>query len=63
MEYVLGVDAGGTKYLIRACDLQGNLISEYKGPTNDHHRVSIPEATAGIRAAFDALFQQMGERP
>ena len=63
MEYVLGVDAGGTKYLIRACDLQGNLISEYKCPANDHHRVSVAEATAGIRAAFDALFRQMDARP
>lgn len=29
MEYVLGIDAGGSKYLVKAADLDGNIIGEY----------------------------------
>jgi len=35
MEYVIGIDGGGTKSAISIADLQGNIIfTEYGGPTN-----------------------------
>ena len=34
MEYVLGIDAGGSKYLVKAADLEGNIIGEYEVPSS-----------------------------
>ena len=43
MQYVLGVDSGGSKFLIKAADLEGQVIAVYEG------------APAGFR--FDSLEQ------
>jgi len=29
MKYIVGIDSGGTKYLVKACDLMGNPIAQY----------------------------------
>lgn len=33
MRYVLGIDSGGTKYLVRAARLDGTLLGMFTGPT------------------------------
>jgi len=59
MEYVLGIDAGGTKFLVRACDLNGNRIGEYvTGSCNTHSegevhlRTSVPREIKNAIASF-----------
>ncbi len=32
MKYILGIDSGGTKYLVRACTPEGGVVAEYVGP-------------------------------
>ena len=36
MKYVIGVDGGSTKCLIKAKDIQGNTIAEIRGDTTNH---------------------------
>ena len=36
MEYVIGVDGGSTKCLIKAKDIHGNTLAEIKGETTNH---------------------------
>jgi N-acetylglucosamine kinase len=44
MRYVIGVDGGVTKCLLKAKDLQGNLLAEVTGNTTNHLVVGVSEA-------------------
>ena len=44
MRYVIGVDGGSTKCLIKAKDMQGKLIAEMEGKTTNHLVVGVSEA-------------------
>jgi len=44
MRYVIGVDGGSTKCLLKAKDMQGNLIAEMEGKTTNHLVVGVSEA-------------------
>ena len=35
--YVLGIDSGGTKYLVRAAALDGTILGEFRGNTCSHY--------------------------
>lgn len=63
MRYVLGVDSGGTKYLIKACDLQGRVLASYIGPSAYHYRVGNDTAAQRIAANVSACLEAFGGRP
>lgn len=37
MEYVIGIDSGGTHYRVRACGLDGRTLGDYTGNTANHY--------------------------
>ena len=43
MKYVLGIDSGGTKFLVRACSLDGKVLAEYRGAPCRHHDIGEAE--------------------
>lgn len=60
MKYVIGIDGGGTKILVRAADENGNLLGEYEGPTARHHNVGEEEMARRIDASVAACLAQFG---
>ena len=44
MRYVIGVDGGSTKCLLKAKDCQGNLLASFSGKTTNHLLVGVTEA-------------------
>lgn len=36
MDYVLGIDSGGTKFLVKAVSLEGIELAEYEGHPRDY---------------------------
>lgn len=39
MKYVLGIDSGGTKFLVRARAMDGSLLGEYTGLPCRHYEI------------------------
>lgn len=63
MRYVLGIDSGGTKYLVRACDLDGAVIAEYTGAPAAHYRLSGQDLLDRIDTNIDRCLAQFdGDR-
>ncbi len=58
--YVLGIDSGGTKYLVRAAALDGTVLAEYKGPSCSHYRFPYSEAARRIEANLTACLSLFG---
>ena len=52
--YVLGVDSGGTKCLIRAVRPDGTFLAEYSGETSRHHGLEEAEVLRS-RQVYRAL--------
>lgn len=50
MEYVIGIDSGGTHYRVRACGLDGRFLGEYTGPTANHYLVGREEMQSRINS-------------
>lgn len=63
MEFVLGIDSGGTNYRIMAADGMGTVLGLYIGPPVNCHYLSSEEMKARIETALDrCLSQFQGER-
>lgn len=60
VRYVLGIDSGGTKYLVKACDLDGTVIGEYTGAPAAHYRLSGDDLVGRIDANIDRCLEQFG---
>lgn len=60
VKYVLGIDSGASKYLIRACSLQGALLGEYVGEPAAHFRVSADDMALRITTSVDRCLEQFG---
>ena len=60
MKYVLGVDSGGTKFLVRAADLEGNLIGMDEGPSAYHYMKPLDEVKRLIGESIDRCLAQFG---
>ena len=39
MKYVIGIDSGGTKYLLKAADLNGRALAVWQGEPASPHRM------------------------
>ena len=61
--FVLGVDSGGTKYLVRAAALDGTILSEYRGSCCSHYLMTEAEASARIAHHLAACLETFGGRP
>lgn len=53
MEYVIGIDSGGTNYRVRAADLNGHLLDEYTGNTANHYLISEEEVRQRVGHHID----------
>lgn len=62
MGYVLGIDSGGTKFLIRAAAEDGAPLAVYSGQSCSHHGRSKEEAFHLISENIDACLGQFGGR-
>lgn len=60
MRYVLGIDSGGSKYLARACTLDGEVIAEHTGDPAPHYRFPREEVIRRIEASIDACLAEFG---
>lgn len=61
--YVLGVDSGGTKYLVRAAALDGTILGEYKGGTCSHYHLGEESAAQQILQCLEGCLQTFGGIP
>lgn len=58
IKYVIGVDGGSTKCLLKAQDLQGNTIAEKIGDTTNHSIVGTHQAAKRVAKLVDALLAE-----
>ena len=61
--YVLGIDSGGTKYLVRAAAPDGTVLAEYKGPPCSHYQFPFAEAARRIADNLARCLALFGGRP
>ena len=62
MEYVLGIDSGGTKYLVRAASLSGEPLGSFEGPTCSHYSLPYAEARRRIDENISRCLATFGGR-
>ncbi len=60
MEYILGVDSGGTKYLVRAMSLEGTVLAELEGEPCRHYQIGEEETLRRIDRNMTAVLAQFG---
>lgn len=60
MDYVIGIDSGGTNYRVLACDLQGGTLGSYVGEPANHYNVTPEEMSRRINYSIDCCLQQFG---
>ena len=60
MKYVLGIDSGGTKYLVCAAALDGTLLGCYTGAAANHYMQPYDEVVALINESIDHCLAQFG---
>lgn len=58
MKYILGIDSGGTKYLVRAMNLSGEVIAEYIGEPCRHYQIGEEETARRIEQNMRACLAQ-----
>lgn len=60
MKYVLGIDSGGTKYLVRACTLDGEPLASYTGRPAGHYRFEYAEVLRRVNDNIDQCLARFG---
>ena len=60
MEYVLGIDSGGTSFKIKATALDGTALGEYIGPTCSHYQLTVPYAEMQISQNINTCLALFG---
>lgn len=60
MEYVIGIDSGGTNYRVMACDLTGKCLGSYTGVPANHYYIELPEMMRRINLAIDSCLAEFG---
>lgn len=61
--YVLGVDSGGTKYLVRAASLDGTILGEFRGDTCSHYNLGEVVAAQRIQKSIQSCLETFGGAP
>lgn len=62
MKYVLGIDSGGTKYLVRACAMDGEPLAAYTGQPAGHYRFEYAEVLRRVNDNIDKCLARFGGR-
>ena len=60
MQYVIGVDGGSTKCLMKAKSINGELLASSTGKTTNHLLVGVTEAGRRVVDQFDKLISSFG---
>lgn len=60
MRYVIGVDGGSTKCLMKAKDMEGNLLAQSRGKTTNHLVIGTVEAGKRISGQIHELIESFG---
>lgn len=60
MQYVIGVDGGSTKCLMKAKSIHGELLAASTGKTTNHLLVGVTEAGRRVADQFDKLISTFG---
>lgn len=60
MEYVIGIDSGGTNFRVMASDLQGNILGSYTGTPASHYHVGKNELLCRVEHHIDECLAQFG---
>ncbi|MCL2093525.1 MAG: hypothetical protein FWH12_04940 [Treponema sp.] len=63
MDYVIGIDSGSTKYLIKARSLDGQILGQVKGPTANHRIIGTEKAGEAIKTMVTELLSSFGAAP
>jgi N-acetylglucosamine kinase-like BadF-type ATPase len=58
MRYVLGIDSGGTKYLVTAQALDGTHLAQIQGPPALHYRMTAEQARLHIDENIEACLSR-----
>lgn len=60
MDYVLGIDSGGTKFLVKAVGMDGRELAEYEGHPAGLYRFSRNEAVRTIQDNLEMCIGHAG---
>ncbi len=63
MDFIIGVDGGGTKTEAAAFGMDGQLLGRVQGGASNPHAVSYEQAIPNLTAVLDALLAQPGLSP
>ena len=61
--YVLGIDSGGTKYLVRAAAVDGTILGEFRGNTCSHYYLGKEKAARETLNNLGNCLARFGGRP
>lgn len=62
MKYVVGIDSGGTKYLLKAADLSGRILAAWQGEPASPHRMEARALKERIEGHVDGCLAGFGGR-
>ena len=62
-EYVLGIDSGGTKFLVRAADMQGRSLGSYEGAPASINRMPADVMKSRAEENIRTLLEKSGLDP
>lgn len=60
MEYIIGIDSGGTNFRVLASDLQGRPLAQYNGMPANHYHFNREELLRRINDNIDHCLEQFG---
>ncbi|WP_097014916.1 BadF/BadG/BcrA/BcrD ATPase family protein [Anaerocolumna aminovalerica] len=60
MNYVIGIDSGGTKFLVKAVGLDGTELASYEGKPAGLYRFELSEAVERIQENIGKCLEQAG---
>ena len=67
MDYVLGIDGGGTSTICLLATCEGQVVAQAAAPASNYRKTDLHEAcesiAAGVRAVWERAGQQRAERP
>ena len=62
MDYVLGVDGGGTKTIVQIADLSGKVVAESESGSSNYKSVGVKSAKENINNAVTSVIENLGLR-
>lgn len=60
VEYIIGIDSGGTNYRVQAESLQGEILGRYVGITANHYSLAEEEVKTRINHHIDQCLETFG---